>query len=103
MSNEERRAWNKKGVWVTKEGRKTPVGKMQTSHLLNIWNIFNKKAEWFSTTIYAFPTPQGDMAQLAYEAECEYEDIYGISTKQELLESFAFYPFLVKELKKRGV
>jgi hypothetical protein len=98
-----RREWNKNGVWVTAKGKKIPVEKMTTSHLMNVCKMLEDKAEWYSKSVWSMPLPQGDMAQLAYYEECDYEDLHGKPTKEQVLESFAIYPHLVAEFKRRGI
>ncbi len=96
--------WHKNGIWVTKEGTKIPVAQMSDSHLINIFFMLEKKAESLSTTIWAYPEPQGEMAQDAYYNECLIEDeMGGPSSKEEVLAKFPIYPFIVEELKRRGL
>lgn len=61
--------------WRTKERKFIPISKLEDSHLLNIYRMLDKQACNIraATQAYLHPIlgPQGDMAQLAADAEME--------------------------------
>ena len=77
FGKDEKKELNKKGIWVTSDGRVYIVTQMSTSHLLNLYWKIDKRADLLSTSVWAFPEPMGEMALDAYDAACWEEDMMG--------------------------
>lgn len=83
--------------WKTKEGKILSIKKMETSHINNCIRILERNGfvsvQTLSFYLYG-PKPIGDMAQLAYEQECN--EIFELQPTP-YLDAFE------KELKRRNV
>lgn len=97
------------GVWITADGRRIHVSKIDNRHLVNIAGYLFKSAQAEAARLMRFylhtPGPQGEMAQVAFEQEMDfwcYDAGYGDPVTY-LLESHPFHPHLERELKKRGL
>jgi hypothetical protein len=66
-----------KYVWVTKNSKRIAFKDLGDKHLLNILNMLKRKAEDLKIAkdllLTRLPEPRGDMAQMAFEDECNHQ------------------------------
>jgi len=86
-----------KDIWTTKDGREIPIKDMSDRHLVNTLNMLNNKGFISHKTMMSYLSgsePQGEMAQLAYEQECDAIFDAPVCEQMDALE---------EELEKRGL
>jgi predicted GTPase len=79
--------------WVTKDGKKIPISKLENSHLVNILNRFYRRCE-VDGVIIAYRDSDGDIGDI--ESLCELEALDHLDPDDQ-------YSELVKEADKRGL
>ena len=93
---------HKRGIWVDSEGNETPIAKLESSHLVNIAKMLVRKAKLQkqqNDNFYCFcPEPNGDMAQIAFEQEC---DMVWDTEFDDYLVRNPVWKFIIQEIVKR--
>lgn len=84
-------------VWITRDGRHTPIAEMTDGHLVNTIRMLERKG-FISKSEYEAMTlgnpPQGDMAMMAYEQAID--ELFNTPVSPQLDD-------LRNELNKRGL
>jgi len=105
-----RRRLHEQGIWLTKDLKEIPVSQMENRHLLNVLRLLERvaleQAKREARPTICYPEPQGEMAQVAYWHEVDWEEEYGIDYEHYaicLLLRQPIFPHLVREALHRDL